>query len=792
MQGLAQFQSKYGYFNDAGDEYIITRPDTPRPWVNIICPGDYGVILSQTGSGYSWKTHASHNRITRWDQDLIQDHSGKYLFLRDEDTGQFWSLTWKPVCHQPDFYQVKHGIGYSQFSSVYQKIESTLTIFVPPEEPLEIWRVQLQNQSRQEKHLSLFTYLEWCLGLPDHAREFHRLFVETQFDEDCNTLFARKRLWEIPNAKGQHWNRNWEYYAFHSVNLPVTGFEGDKENFLGLYGSIEKPAAVLKGAVSGASGKWTDPIGSLHNKVVIAPGQKVELIYLLGAVAQENKKQASELSMKYQSAMAVEEAFTATKEFWRQLLTTTSVQTPDPGFNLMNNLWLKYQTLSGHIWGRTGYYQAGGAYGFRDQLQASQIFLYIDPARTEQQIKMHAAHQFPEGRVNHWWHPISEIAMENKISDNLLWLPFVVIKYLKETGNFAFLKEQVPYKDGTPASIYEHCCQAISFSLAQLSPRGLPLIGDGDWNDGMNAVGVEGKGESIWLAQFLSGILKEFAVVAEKSNDSERKEQYLHAAERLKTRINTYGWDGDWYIRAVCDNGAILGSKNCAEGKIFLNPQSWAILNDIAPPDRREKIFCAMETYLFREYGPLLFYPAYKTPQTEIGYLSRYAPGLRENGGVYTHAATWGILAACKLGKKKQAYTAYKNFLPPYRGLNPDLYKAEPYVTPGNVDGPDSPHFGRGGFTWYTGSSTWLFLVAMEGICGIIPDWDGLIINPQVPDEWAEFRVTRPYRGALYQLAFRRAVTGEEKKIVVDGVQTDGAKIYPHNDGAVHHVEVIF
>ena len=789
---MANFQSKYGYFNDTGDEYIITRPDTPRPWVNVICPGDYGVIVSQTGSGYSWKTHASHNRITRWEQDLIKDNSGKYLYLRDEDTGEFWSLTWKPVCHQPDFYQVHHGIGYSQFFSVYQDIKSTLTIFVPPEEPLEIWKVRLQNNSPREKRLSLFTYFEWCLGLPDPAREFHRVFSETQFNENLNTMFATKRLWEIPNKKGRHWNRDWEYLAFHSVNRPVAGYEGDKEMFLGAYGALEKPAAVVNGIVTGVSGKWSDPIASLHNQIVIPPGQEVEIIYLLGAVSREKQEQAEEIITKYQSSSAVEQAFAATKEFWKRLLSTTTVATPDPGFNLMNNIWLKYQSLSCHIWGRTSYYQAGGAYGFRDQLQASQIFLYIDPTRTEEQIKLHAAHQFPEGRVNHWWHPISEMAAENRISDNLLWLPFVVIKYLKETGNFAFLKEQVSYKNGVEASIYEHCCQAFNYSLAHLSPRGLPLIGDGDWNDGMNAVGADGKGESIWLAQFLSGLLKEFAVVAEKNGDSELKAEYLRHAERLKSLINTYCWDGDWYIRAICDNGAILGSKNSPEGKIFLNAQSWAILNDIAPPERAEKLFQAMDTYLFREYGPILFYPSYKTPQPQIGYLSRYAPGLRENGGTYTHAATWGVLAACKLGKKKQAYEAYKSFLPPYRGLNPDLYKVEPYVNPGNVDGPDSPNFGRGGFTWYTGSSTWSFLTAMEGICGIIPDWDGLVIRPMVPDDWTEFSVTRPYRGALYHFTFRRAASGEEIELFVDGVKIDSGKLYPHNDGALHHVEVIF
>lgn len=788
---MTNFRTKYGYFSDDGMEYIITRPDTPRPWVNVICPGDYGLVVSQTGGGYSWRTHASLNRITRWEQDIIKDDWGKYIYLRDDDNYDFWSLTWKPVSQNLKNYEVRHGIGYSKFIAKNAGIKSQLTIFVPKDHPVEIWRVELTNETEMERNLSLFTYLEWGLGTaPDWHREFHKTFIETEFDENLNTVLAQKRLWDLINEKGQHWNRDWEYTAFHSVNLPVTSFTADKESFLGMYGTLENPQALSKDCLSNSYGKWGDGIASLHNRIKIEPGETVELVYLIGATKRDEPNKLKEIIHKYHNVEMVEKALEEVKEFWKEHLSTIVVETPDQGFNLMNNIWLKYQALSGRIWGRTAYYQTGGAYGFRDQLQDSQIFLLIDPEKTAEQIRLHAAHQFPDGRVNHWWHPISEVGQENNISDNRLWLAFVTTKYLKETGNFAFLDEVVPYKTGEEGTIYQHCIQAIEYNLLKRSVRGLPLIGDGDWNDGMNAVGFAGKGESIWLGHFLYGILREFVIISEKQNEFERAIRYQKEAEQLKDTINELGWDGEWYIRAVCDDGSILGSKECEEGKIFLNAQTWAILNDVADQERKEKIFKSLEKYLIRDYGPILFYPAYKNPNTNIGYLSRYAPGVRENGGLYTHAGTWMVLACCKLGYRDKAYQIYQSFSPLYRGLNPDLYKVEPYVTPGNVDGPDSPNFGQGGWTWYTGSGGWYFLVALEGILGIQPDWDGLRINPMVPHEWDEFTMTRQYRNAKYHFHFVRSDV--KAGIYVDGEKIEGDLITAHCDGQIHDVQVYF
>lgn len=797
---MKRFQTDYGYFDDEAGEYIITRPDTPKPWVNVICPGDYGLVVSQTGGGYSWKTHASLNRITRWEQDLVRDDWGKYLYARDESTGEFWSLTWKPVCRRPEAYRVAHGMGYSVFTARNHGVESRLVLFVPPGEPVEVWHASLTNATDKPMTLSLFSYFEWCLGAaPDWHREFHKTFIETAFDAELGALFAQKRLWELGNAKGQHWNRSWEYLAFHSASGPVVGHEGEKEEFLGRYGSLSNPKAVEEGTLSGTTGKWTDAMASLQVRVELAPGETREVVYVLGAVGQQDRSTAEQLIRKYKDPAAARAALAETRRFWSGLLGTVQVRTPDEGFNLLTNQWLKYQAISGRLWGRTGYFQPGGAFGFRDQLQDSQVFLTVDPSRTKEQIRLHAEHQFSDGHVFHWWHPLAETGMENATSDNRLWLPFVTVAYLKETLDFAFLDERIRYRDAGEGSLYEHCLRAIDYNLQRLSPRGLPLIGGGDWNDGMNAVGTEGKGESIWLGHFLYGVLREFAGVAGRRGDAATQRRYDQQAEQLKAAVNRYGWDGEWYLRATCDDGTILGSSACREGRIYLNAQTWAVLNNVAGPERTAAVLAAVKKYLSREYGPLLLYPAYKTPDERIGYLTRYAPGVRENGGVYTHAAVWAIAAEAKAKDAAEAWRMYHNLCPVYRGMQPELYQVEPYVTPGNVDGPDSPHFGRGGWTWYTGSAAWLYRVSLEWLLGVRAEWEGLRVDPCIPAEWDGFTLTRPFRGAQYniQVSNPRHVSHGVAKVVVDGqaVPPDAGPAFnvipAFSDGRTHSVEVV-
>ena len=742
---------KYGYFSDDGKEFIITTPKTPRPWVNVISNGDYGLVISQTGSGYSWKTHAQLNRITRWEQDLIRDNWGKYIYLRDNLTGKFWSASFKPVCKTPEHYICKHGFGYTTIESLNEDILSKLTVFVPFDESVEIWKLNLINTSKTKKYIGVFTYLEWCLGVaPDWHREFHKSFIGTNFNEDLNAIFADKRLWDIPSDRG-HWNTSWKYVAFHSVNLPVASFDCDKESFIGMYNDIENPIAVTTGKCGNKFGNSYDAIASLNVNVEIDPGDEEVLIFTLGAT--DDVEKAKEIIKKYKLLGEVDKSLEEVKTKWDEILKPLQVETPDASLNVMINNWLKYQTISCRLWGRSAYYQIGGAYGFRDQLQDSLLFLYLNPEETKKEIILHAKHQFKDGRVYHWWHPITEVGLLNEISDNRLWLPFVLIKYIEETNDFSILDEKVPFVDDeNPATIYEHCVKAIDFSLKKFSERGLPLIGGGDWNDGLNAVGLDGKGESIWLGHFLYKILTDFSYIAENIKDAERANYYKNRATTLKDSINKYGWDGKWYLRATKDNGEKIGSSENEEGKIFLNAQTWAVISGVADLNRANEVMSAVENYLECEIGPLLLYPAYKKPDKFIGYLTRYAPGARENGSLYTHAGTWSIIAFAILKNADAVYRIFKKINPANPEKNIDVYCAEPYVTPGNVEGPESPLFGRAGWTWYTGSSAWLLRAVVDYILGVRATFKGLYVDPCIPSSWQSFKIKRTFRGAIYDI----------------------------------------
>ena len=766
---MKTFKTTYGQFSKDGKEYIITTPRTPRPWINVISNGDYGITISQTGGGYSWKTHAQLNRLTRWDQDLIKDEWGKYIYLRDEK-GNIWSAGWKPVCNEPDFYECRHGVGYSVIKSKNFGIETELTLFLPNEDPVEIWKLTVRNRSKKSRTINLFSFFEWALGQsPDWHREFHKSFIETSYDAKTNSIRATKRLWEVPTDRG-HWNTNWPYVAFHSASLKPVSFDTDKESFLGMYGSQSMPSAVKEKVLKKKQGSWLDHCASLQNTLKLKPGEEKTIYYNLGCA--DSHEQAALLAKKYQDEKNINTAFSAMHERWNQLLNTVEISTPDDAMNVMENVWLKYQAISGRIWGRTAYYQTGGAFGFRDQLQDSQLWLVIDPVRTKNQLKLHARHQFNDGTVYHWWHPISEVGMRNQIMDNLLWMPFVMNAYLQETNDDAILDETESFIDETVAtSMYDHCVKAIDKSLERFSSRGFPLIGSGDWNDGLSAVGLDMKGESIWLGHFIHRILVDFTSIARKRNDTSRAEKYRTRANELKEKLNTLAWDGEYYYGATKDSGEKLGSKDNREGSVWLNPQTWAIIGGVADEQRSQQIMDVVEKKLEKEIGTLLLYPAYKTPDVYVGYLTRYSPGMRENGGVYTHGATWSVIAAAMLGRGETAYRFYSKLNPVNRGKNPDKYVAEPYVTPGNIEGPDSNFFGRGGWTWYTGSASWLFKVGLEWILGVRATTEGLLIDPCIPSSWNGYTVKRTFRGAVYNIEVKNPnhVQCGVKELWVDG-----------------------
>ncbi len=788
-----EFSTPYGDFSSDGREYIITTPRTPRPWCNIISNGDYSLLVSQTGSGYSWRGNAGQNRITRAFQDLVKDNWGKYFYIRDLQTGRYWSATYKPVMHPSDEYRVVHGLGYSRFLQSVNGIRSELTLLVSARDPVEVWELRLTNTGTAPRLLDVTSYAEWLLGFaPDEHREFHKLFIETWADPARSAVFARKYLWGFPDEKGRHNNVDWPYTAFMAVSVPLKSFDCDKESFIGLYESEEHPQAMRQERLAGRSGRFGDAIAALQVEVRLEPGESTTIVFTLGA-AENGREDPGELIARYTSPEGSARALEEVHALWARFVEPEYVETPDLALNFMTNYWLKYQAISCRLWGKSACYQVSAGYGFRDQLQDSLIFLVSEPEYTRRQLLLHAAQQFVEGDVLHWWFSIRGGGPRTNCSDDLLWLPFVLDAYLKETADDAILDEIVPYLNGPAEPLYNHCKRAIERAFSRFSPRGVPLMGDHDWNDGLNAVGTSLKGESFWVAEFLYFILGNFIPLARRRGDEQFARKCEDVRAHLKDTINRYGWDGEWYLQATTDDGLPLGSKENEEGKIFLMPNIWAVISGVADEERARLAMESVTKHLLKDYGPLLNFPAFTRPRSDIGYVTRYAPGLRENGGVYTHAATWAVWAYVLIGEPERAYEVYRRICPPNRRRDIDVYKAEPYVTPGNVDGPASEYYGRGGWTWYTGSAQWLHRVATHWILGIRPQEDGLLIDPSIPAQWDGFTVRRRFRHAVYHIVVRNPhhVHRGVRAVWLDGKPLEGPLIPALQDGQVHHVEVV-
>lgn len=782
--------SAYGYFAEGGAEYRITDHRTPSPWSNIIANRRLGMAISQTGSGFSWIDNSQLAVLTRWQQEFAHDASGKFLYLRDAVSGEIWSLSPAPVFAKLDQYECRHGMGYTTFVTEFSGIRAEWTLFVAEDAPVELWRVALTNLTDRARSLELTSYLEWNCGVsPAPRREFQKLFLETAYDAERGIHSARSHMWDVPGKQYGHWNETFPYVAAFAASEPVIAAQGDKYAFLGHDGGLASPIGVRENQWKPRFGRHNDPIAASKSAIELRPNGTMVVGFALGAAADE--RDVKELVAAAAQPEAIETALSAVREGWRARLAAHRVDTPDDSINALTNDWLRYQAISSRIWGRCGYYQQSGAYGFRDQLQDSQVWLTIDPAECRKQIRLHAAHQFADGSVYHWWHPLSEQGLITTMTDDLLWLAFVTASYIRETGDLRVLDDVAPFLDDEqPAPIREHVRRAFERVFRRTSERGLPFIGAGDWNDGLSAAGMQERGESVWLGHFLAGLLRDWAEIYDRIGEASDAGAFREKREALVAAINTHAWDGDWYIRATLDDGSKLGAAECRVGRIFLNAQTWAVLNDVAPEDRRAACMDAVRKHLISSAGALLLAPAFDEPRAEVGYITRYAPGLRENGGVYTHAATWAIAAACKIGDAKLAGELLAAMNPANKDAT--TYRAEPYVTPGNVDGPDSPYHGRAGWTWYTGSASWLHRVICEWVLGVRPEWDGLRVAPCLPPDWSEASMVRPYRGNTYEIRIKRVAAGANghAKLMLDGKPVQGNLIpNPETTGQQHVIE---
>ncbi|MCW5940686.1 MAG: hypothetical protein KIS66_00550 [Fimbriimonadaceae bacterium] len=776
----------YGRFDPATSAFVVTDPRTPRPWVNVLANERYGLVLSQAGGGFSWLDNCQLLRLNRWEQDLVTDAYGRFLYVQDGD--ELYSTTFQPTRRLATIDEIEHGLGYTTFRRAYPELSLEQTVFVPIDGTCEVWIVTIENRTPEPKRLGLGTYLEWHLGGPgEWHREFHRLFMESEASGDA--LFAWKHA-ALPEGRREVVGGNIRaFLAVHGVG-PVRWIT-DKSAFLGRIGTTARPEALWDHREASATPRWDDPVAGGLASLSLGPGETQTFTVVIGA--SDDPTSARTLAARFEVAEA-RASLDATRTAWRNRCGALSCETPDPAFDLMNNGWLPYQTIAGRLLAKCAYYQQGGAFGFRDQLQDSLALLPSEPETTLRQLGRHAEAMFEDGGVRHWWHPNTDIAVASHHSDTSVWLAHGLLAYLDETadlGSLAMSYRFVSRETNTPGTVgtlLEHALRGVRRALDRRSERGLPLIGGGDWNDGLSHVGIDGRGESVWLAMFLYDVLARWRPYLGELGLGDVEAEFDRAAQELRDAVHRHAWDGDWFIAGTRDDGAPFGSRSCRYGSIYLNPQTWAVISGIGDAERDRSAMASAKDRLVKPYGAVLLDPAYREVDPYIGYISRYAPALRENGGVYSHASTWAVQAFVMHGDPETAFAIYQGMNPALRAqADADLYAAEPYVMPGNADGPDSPYEGRAGWTWYTGSSAWMRRMAHEWILGVRAGRSGLHIQPSLPTAWTRARVRRAFRGDAYAIAFER--TDADHGIWIDERRVAGP-IQGPGDGATVRVDV--
>ncbi len=798
-----QCSNGFGGFAEKGREYVIVLKEglrTPEPWINVIANPSFGFLVSESGVGFTWSLNSHENQITPWSNDHVMDTPGEAIYIRDEASGEVWSPTALPIRGEASTYMARHGHGYSRFQNTSNGIALDLLQFVPMEDPIKISRLTLQNDSGRKRRLSVTAYAEWVLG---SSRSASAPFIITEIDPDSGALFARS-AWN-----GEFGGR----IAFADLAGKQNSHTGDRTEFLGRNGSAGLPSALTRGTpLSGNVGAGLDPCAALQSTFEIAPGARVEIVFFLGEA--ENRKRVRDLLNQYRAA-DLDEVLKAVKSYWDDVLGAVQVSTPDPAMDLMLNRWLLYQTLACRVLARAAFYQLSGAYGFRDQLQDVLALTVAKRVIAREQLLRAAARQFIEGDVQHWWHPPSGRGVRTRISDDLLWLPYAVFQFIEATGDTSVLEESVPFLEGellaegqdesyfeprvskTRASLFEHCARALDRSLA-VGSHGLPLMGTGDWNDGMNHVGEHGKGESVWLGWFLHTILWEFAKIAELRGEPKRGETWRLQVSALKAALERDGWDGEWYRRAFFDDGTPLGSVQDSECRIDSIAQSWGVISGAAERGRAVRAMAALDSQLVRrpEGLVLLLTPPFDRTPLDPGYIKGYLPGIRENGGQYTHAATWAVIAFAALGDGDKAGELFQMLNPINRSNSRaavQRYKVEPYVVAGDIYS-EPPHVGRGGWTWYTGSAGWLYRAGIEWILGFRVRGTVLSIDPCIPKTWPGYSISFRYHSSIYEIMVQNpsGVSRGVSLAEVDGMPLSGPPNIPLvDDGAVHQVRII-
>ncbi len=796
-----QFANGCGGFSADGKEYLITvtaDTPTPMPWTNVIANPGFGTVVSESGMAYTWSGNAHEFRISPWHNDPVSDISGEALYIRDEDSGAFWSPTALPKPGKGD-YNVRHGFGYSVFEHSEQGIRSELWIYVAKEDPVKFMRLILRNDSGRVRRISASCYCELVLG---DLRAKNAMHIITEQEPLSGALFAQNRYnTEYP-----------ENTVFMDAGAPTGApgalhgsHTGDRSEFLGRNGSISKPDALTRHNLSGRTGAKLDPCLAIQIPVTLAVREKTSIVFTLGAAG--TKAEALALVQKSRLPNQAAKELQAVQEYWNKTTETVQVETPDAALNVLANGWLVYQVLSSRLWGRSGFYQSGGAFGFRDQLQDVMSLIHIDSALAREHILLCASRQFPEGDVQHWWHPPHGQGTRTHCSDDYLWLPLAVARYVSITGDSGILDEEVSFIEGRfvnddeesyydkpmpsalTATVFEHCARAINHGL-NFGAHGLPLMGSGDWNDGMNMVGIQGTGESVWLGFFLYSVLLQFSDTAQEYGKIDFAAACREKARDLQVNLESSSWDGSWYRRAWFDNGEILGSRTNQECRIDSISQSWAVLSGAGEPERSRQAMASLDELLVqREEGLIkLLVPPFDKGDLNPGYIKGYVPGVRENGGQYTHSAVWAAMAFAKLGNSEKAWQLFGIINPVNHSDSPEktaVYKVEPYVLAADVYSV-FPHSGQGGWTWYTGSAGWMYRLILESLLGFTVRGNVLSIKACLPPDWTDYKITYRYRETVYHIKVTQA---QETAVLLDGIPQSGAQLLLSDDHRDHHAQ---
>lgn len=799
--GDLQFYNGLGGFTADGKEYVIHLPagkTTPAPWTNVIGYPHFGFMVTQSGSQTSWAVNSGENRLSPWSNDPVSDPSGEVLYLRDEETGDIWTPTPRPA-PAPRAHRVRHGAGYSIFESESHGLQQEMTVFASPEDPVKIVQFKLRNMRGSNRRLTATYYLEWVLGInredtyatliPEYKREYSMLLARNPYHPELG-----KQIVFLMTSRAPH------------------GFTTDRMEFLGSGGSIEDPAGLHRIGLSNNVTISNESCAAMQLHIDLPASETAEVYFVMGDA--ENQEHLVQLAEKYCEPSMAAETLNATRAFWDDLLTRVQVDTPDSAANLMLNRWWLYQTLSCRVWGRSGFYQSSGAFGFRDQLQDVLGVLGVEPSFTRQQILNAARHQFEEGDVLHWWHPPTGRGVRTRITDNLVWLPYVTSHYISTTGDAAILEERIPFLKGAPLkpgemdryaeygrtrrsyTLLEHCQRALRKGSTS-GEHGLPLIGSGDWNDGFNQVGSGGKGESTWLAWFLIDALNRFADICEQRGLREDADDYRKQAEAYGQALEQHAWDGDWYLRAYYDDGTPLGTHNAEECQIDAIAQSWSVISGAGDRERSVRAMDMVWERLIdtRNNLSLLFAPPFEKSDENPGYIKDYPPGVRENGGQYTHAAAWTAWAYAGMGDSERAWHLYDMLNPIYQADRKERavqYRVEPYISAADIYSQGS-RLRQGGWTWYTGTSGWLYRLGIEQLLGLRREGRMLHVDPVIPSRWEGFSMHYRYLNSTYQIRVKnpKHVSSGVSMVTLDGVLVEEQAIPLADDGAHHEIEIV-